>query len=760
MADRPEEPSKEKTTRWRSLLLGWGLAMAPAALVVWLVLLLDRVRTGGATTMAIAWAPSLGVELAFYFDGLSLLFALLIAGIGVLISVYSGGYMAGEQQVGRFFLYLYLFMASMLGLVLAGNLLTLFVFWELTSLTSFFLIGFESDREEARASALQALLVTSLGGLSLLVGLLLLGQIAGTMELSALLRNPETLSTHPLAPAAFVLILVGAATKSAQFPFHFWLPNAMEAPSPVSAYLHSSTMVKAGVYLLARLSPVFAGTPLWRATLIPMGLITMLLGAALALGERDLKRVLAHSTVSVLGLLVLLLGMGSVAAVEAAMLFLLAHALYKATLFLVAGSVSHATHERRLDRLGGLLRWMPLTAIAGVLAAASMAGIPPMLGMIGKEAVYGAAWMEPGLQLLLTTAAIVAGAMLVAVAILVWQTPFIARAPDTPQHAHEGAFSLWGPPLLLGLLGLACGVLPHVLAEPLVGPAASAVLQQPVTLHLALWHGIGPTLFMEAGTLAGGIVLFAVMRKRRRLYRAEALPDWGPARWYDGAIQGLIFVAQWQTQVLQSGLLRIYLLITLLATTGLVLWPLAEQWHLVSLHGWSDVRFYEAGVVVLILCGAAATVRSTSRLGAVAALGVVGYGVATIFVFFGAPDLAMTQFVIETLLVVLFVLVFYHLPPFRILTSRATRLRDAVVALGAGLVMAALVLIATSIPAIPDVSDYYRENGLPAAHGRNIVNVILVDFRAGDTLGEITVLAIAGAGVYALLRFARQESTG
>lgn len=759
MAERTEMPSKEKTSRWACLLLGWGLALAPIALTVWLVLLLERVRADGPVTFAIAWAPSLGVELAFYFDGLALLFALLIAGIGSLISVYSGGYLAGERQVGRFFLYLYLFMASMLGLVLAGNLITLFVFWELTSLTSFFLIGFESDREEARASALQALLVTSLGGLSLLVGLLLLGQIAGTMELAAILQEPERLAAHPLSPAAFVLILLGAVTKSAQFPFHFWLPNAMEAPTPVSAYLHSSTMVKAGVYLLARLSPVFAGMPLWRATLIPVGLITMLLGAALALGERDLKRVLAYSTVSVLGLLVLLLGMGSVAAVEAAMLFLLAHALYKATLFLVAGSIAHATHERRLDRLGGLLGRMPLTAAAGALAAASMAGIPPMLGMMGKEAVYGAAWIEPGLQVLLTAAAIAAGAMLVAVAILVWQTPFLTRVAETPPHAHEGPLSLWGPPLLLGLLGLACGVLPHVLAEPLVGPAASAVLQQPVSLHLALWHGIGPTLFMEAGTLLGGIALFGLMKKRRLFYRAERLPDWGPARWYDWAIQGMMLVAQGQTRVLQSGLLRIYLLITLLATIGLVLWPLAGQWRLVSLHGWSDVRFYEAGVVVLILCGAAATVRSRSRLGAVAALGVVGYGVATIFVFFGAPDLAMTQFVIETLLVILFVLVFYHLPPFRTLTSRAARMRDAVVALGAGLVMASLVLIATSIPAGPEVSDYYRENSLPAAHGRNVVNVILVDFRAGDTLGEITVLAVAGAGVYALLRFASRGST-
>jgi multicomponent Na+:H+ antiporter subunit A len=302
-------------------------------------------------------------------------------------------------------------------------------------------------------------------------------------------------------------------------------------------------------------------------------------------------------------------------------------------------------------------------------------------------------------------------------------------------------------------------LLPQRLAEPLVGPAASAVLQRPVSLHLALWHGIGPTFLMEVGTLAVGIVLFLWLGKRPISYPAT-LPAWGPARWYDWSIRGLLLVAQWQTRFLQGGRLRGYLLITLLAATGLVAYPLVGQWRLASLQGWSDVRFYEAGLVVLILLGATATVRSQSRLGAVAALGVVGYSVATIFVFFGAPDLAMTQFVIETLMVILFVLVFYHLPPFAVLTNRAVRTRDALVALGAGLVMTSLVLIATNVPADTDVSDYYRQHSFTAAHGRNIVNVILVDFRAGDTLGEITVLAIAGAGVFALLKFRQRERSG
>jgi multicomponent Na+:H+ antiporter subunit A len=734
---------------------GWTLALLPLALTVYFAGFVGAVASGEVFHARHDWVPALGVNLSFTLDGLSLLFALLISGVGALVLVYAGGYLAGHPQLGRLYAFLLTFMASMLGLALADNLLALFVFWELTSISSYLLIGFDHERGEARAAALQALLVTGGGGLALMAGLVLLGQAGGSLELSALLAQGDQLRSHALYVPALLLILAGAFTKSAQFPFHFWLPAAMEAPTPVSAYLHSATMVKAGVYLLARLSPALGGTDVWVGTVSVVGGATMLVGGWLALAQSDLKRVLAYSTVSALGMLTLLLGLGGQLAVQAAMAFLLGHALYKGALFLVAGALDHETGTRDVDRLGGLGRAMPLTALAAGAAALSMAGLPPLFGFIAKELSYEATLDAPGAGWV-TAAAVAANVLLVAAAGLVGLRPFLGKALPTPRPAHEAPPGLLLGPLALAGLGIAFGLWPGWVAEWLVSAASTSVLGQPAGTRLELWHGLTPALALSAVTLAGGVGVYAgrgLLSKAASWWQRAA--HWGPAGWYELALNGLNGLALGQTRLLQSGYLRYYLLITVAATVGLAGYALVGRGALEVAFNWSDLRFYEAGLAALILVAVLAAVLLQSRIAAIAALGVVGYGVALIFVLFGAPDLAMTQFLVETLTVILFVLVFYHLPESRLVSDRAARWRDAALALAAGALMTALVLVGTP-ENYPPISGYFVEYSVSQGHGRNVVNVILVDFRELDTLGEITVLAVAAVGVYALLKFRRR----
>jgi len=750
-------PALHRVTRAST---GWLLALPPLGLAVYFAGQLVPIASGEIFRESYPWVPALGVNLSFRLDGLSLLFALLITGVGALVLVYAGGYLGSHPQLGRLYAFLLLFMASMLGLVLADNLLALFVFWELTSISSYFLIGFDHERGEARAAALQALLVTGGGGLALLAGLLLLGQAGGTMELSALLRQGQGLGAHPLSVPALLLILVGAFTKSAQFPFHFWLPGAMAAPTPVSAYLHSATMVKAGVYLLARLSPALGGMDVWFWSVSVVGGATMLLGAWLALLQADLKRVLAYSTVSALGTLTLLLGLGGPLAVQAAMAFLLGHALYKGTLFLVTGALDHETGTRDADQLGGLYRAMPVTGMAAAAAALSMAGVPPLFGFLSKELSYEAALHAPAAAWV-AGGAVLTNVLLVAVAAVAGLRPFLGKLLPTPRSAHEAPPSLWLGPVVLAGLGIALGAWPALGAATLVSTASTAVLGEAVKTHLALWHGLTPALALSAVTLGGGVLVYGGRGVlRRAAFRWRSLGQWGPERWYALALQGLYGLAAGQTRLLQSGYLRYYLITILITTAGLVGGTLVGRGRLVGPVPGLDLRFYDVGLVVLILLATVATVLARSRLAAIAALGVVGYGVALVFVLFGAPDVAMTQFLVETLTVILFVLVFYHLPESPVLSSPLARGRDALIGATVGALMAALVLIATDVQLHPPISAYFVEHSLPDAHGRNLVNVILVDFRGLDTLGEITVLAAAGVGVYALLKLRARKVAG
>ncbi|MEW6720915.1 MAG: putative monovalent cation/H+ antiporter subunit A [Thermodesulfobacteriota bacterium] len=736
----------------------WILALLPLGLTLYFLGFAGTVAGGEVLRSSRPWAPSLGVSLSFSLDGLALLFALLIGGIGTAVVVYSGGYLEGHPHAGRFHAYTLAFMASMLGVVLSDNLLLLFVFWELTSVSSYLLIGFDHEREKARKAALQALLVTGGGGLALLAGFLLLGEAGGSLEISEISGRGDVVRGSPLYLPILALVLIGAFTKSAQFPFHFWLPNAMEAPTPASAYLHAATMVKAGIYLLARLSPVLGNDPAWQIPVTAVGALTMLAGAWIALQQTYFKLLLAWSTVSALGALTMMLGLGTGPAAAAAVLFLPAHAFYKGSLFLVAGAVDHAAGERDVTRISGLGRTMPVTAAAAMAAAASMAGLPPLLGFLAKEGLLGGALSAPAAAPALLGAVALAGAAYVAIAGIAGVRPFIGPASGTNAETREAPVTLWLGPSLLALLGVLGGLLPGA-AAPLLSAAASAILGAEHDVRPALWHGFDSLLLLSAAAVAGGIGIYAARNRLRSLRsRWGRLGRSGPSSWYDAGMEGLILLARGQTRLLQSGSLRTYLIIVVGAMLALAGHALVRGGPRLAAP-LSGARFYELCLALLVLVAAAATVRSRSRLAAVASLGAVGYGIALIFILRGAPDLAMTQFIVETVTVVLFVLALHHLPQFSRLSTRGAQARDAIVSLLAGGLMTVFVLAAAGARHLPSISGYFAEASVPMARGRNIVNVILVDFRGLDTLGEITVLAVAGIGAWALLklRLKREE---
>lgn len=735
-----------------------GLVSSTAALTVLFAWLAHEAIEGRAVSLSAPFMPSMGMALAVRVDALAALFAILVCGIGALVAAYSASYV--EHATGRFYLHLTLFFAAMLGLVVADDLLLLYVCWELTSVSSFFLVGFHHERPEARAAAHHALLVTVLGGLCLFAGLVMIGVAGESFRISELIER-DTLRDHHLYAPALILVALGAFTKSAQVPFHSWLPRAMEAPTPASAYLHAATMVKAGVYLLARFSPLLAGTALWSGLLAPVGAITALLGAARALGETKLKRVLAYSTISALGVLVALLGAGTSKAVVAAMVYVVAHALYKGALFLGAGAIHHASGVDDVRELRGLRRAAPLVALAMLLAAASLAGAPPLLGFLGKDLAYEGLWPAvPGDLAALASllAAFLASALFVAVAVELGLRPFLGRPAGRLAGARDPTPWLWGPPMILAALGLAVGVAPRLLA-PLAAAAAADVLRAPVPASAALLHGLTPAVILSVATLAAGALVWAA---RAPLIRAGGAVAGAlrlrPGAGYDLGLRALTSIAERQTRALQSGYLSWYVLAligtsTLLVAMGLWRAPLGA-WERVA----SDLRLEDLGLVALVLAAALVAVATRSRFAAIAAMGVVGLAVGAIYLTVGAPDLAMTQFVVEVLNVAVFVLAFSRVPGFERLSSSPRRVRDGVVAVAFGAVMLVLVLVAGHTDPHDRVSDWHIANAVTAGHGHNVVNVILTDFRSLDTLGEITVVACAAFGVLALLRL-RSAST-
>ncbi len=739
-----------RSGRWTGVLL----AVLPALLFAHFLRFLPDTAAGRVPVASHDWVPSLGIALSFTLDGLSMLLALLVTGIGALILVYAGDYLAGHPQLGRFYAWILAFLGSMLGLVLADDLIALFLFWELTSISSYFLIGFDHGRESARAAALLALFLTVCVLLALLAGFLLLGDVGDSLKISALLGRGDAIRAHALYVPIVLLVLAGAFTKSTQVPFHFWLPGAMEAPTPVSAYLHSATMVKAGVYLLARLSPVLGGTDFWFSALTATGAATTALGAYLALRHTDLKLVLAYLTVSALGILVLLLGLGTPEAFLAATAFLLAHALYKGALFLVVGIVDLRAASRDVTRLGGLRSALPITAVAAVLAGASLAALPPTLGFVGKETVLEAALGAREGAVLLTLSLVLASTIFVAAAGSVAVHPFFGSTPPgREREPREGGPGLWLGPLLLAALGALLGAWPSLIDGSLVLPAASAGAGEPLDLRLTSWHGVGLALLLSTVSAAGGVALYLGRRRvQPAAARLQIRAGWGPQSWYGLLVDGMTRLADAQTRLLQNGYLRFYLVTVVATAVVLAGSTLLGSTVVPPFTKLVDLHFYEVVVAALIPVGAVAAVTAQSRLGAIAALGVVGYSVALIFVLFGAPDLAMTQFMVETLTVTLLVLVFYHLRRFTAVSRWPALTRDAVMAAAFGSLVMFIVLVGSDIQLHPKISDYFLAHSVPLAHGRNAVNTLLVDFRAFDTLGEITVLSVAAAGVYALLK--------
>lgn len=740
-----------------SRLLGarahWLLALVPLAATMWFASQLETVTAGTPVLQSTPWAPGLGVRLAFRLDGLSLLFALLICGIGTFITLYSGGYLRGHPRVGRFHMFILAFMAAMLGLVTADDLISLFIFWELTSITSFMLIGFNHEDARSRRSALQALLVTGGGGMALLAGLVLMGMGSGHWTLSAIAASGADLRTHALYPAMLVLVLLAAFTKSAQVPFHFWLPNAMDAPTPVSAYLHSATMVKAGVYLLARLHPLLGGTPGWFWALTIAGGVTALWGSAMALRSTDLKKILAYTTLMGLGVLILLTGLGSDGALQGFACFLLAHSLYKGALFMAAGAVDHGTGTRELDRLGGLRSKMPLTALATALAAASMAGLPLFLGFLAKEVIYedgveGAAWLPLAVLVL-------ANAAMVAAAGMVFVKPFLGATSRAATHAHEGGPSLLAGPLLLALLSLLFGVWGGLVQE-LLAAVASAAQGHPVHLELHLWHGFTPALGLTIVTIALGIGIYRALGPvKSALTAIQRLTRVDHDRAWDRILAGLDGVAAAVTGWLQNGILSRYLAIIftgmLVLLAGTLLLRDALSWPGFSI---GDADGLGLALALLMLAGTFGAIRAGSRMAAILSLSVNGMSLALFFLLYGAPDVGITQLMVETLTAIILVLVLARLPLLPPGADRppAARLLHGGLAIGLGVVVTAIMLAVLDRPLALDLTQFFGDTSLLEAHGHNVVNVILVDFRGFDTLGEITVIATAGLGVFALMK--------
>ncbi|HEV7458677.1 MAG TPA: hydrogen gas-evolving membrane-bound hydrogenase subunit E [Roseococcus sp.] len=725
-----------------------ALALLPATLFG-LILLLPL-----GATFRVEWLPAFGIGFGFRLDGLSQLMALLITGIGTGIFLFSGSYMASYPKMHRFLAVLTLFMAAMLGAVLADDLIVLFIFWELTSLASFMLIGFEAHKPAARRAAQQGLLVTVSGGLAMLAGLLLLGSAAGTFTISEILANRAVLATHEFTPWIIVLVALGCFAKSAQWPLHMWLPNAMAAPTPVSAYLHSATMVKLGVYLLARLNPAFQEWALWQGLLTGAGTLTMLTGALLALRERDLKRKLAWSTVVALGTLVTLIGLEEPLAATAAVVFLLVHALYKASLFLVAGILDKKAGTRDALMLRGLGRHMPLTAVAALLAALSMAGAPGFIGYMAKDLLFTVQLGVPGL---LPVVALLVNAAMVVVAGVVAVRPFFGKPMEMEREAKDPGFTMLAAPLTLAILGLVFGLAPALISVNLVEPAAAAILGEPTGVALGDKQSTEIVYYLSLVVLGLGVIAFlAWTRLQPRLAAQTWLDDYGPDAAYGRILRGVSVISGAVTRRVQTGSLRFYVgatvvlmfggtLALLLAGGGLGL-PSADPLPLP----------HQAVLVGLVIAGAVAACRLQMLFAQVMAAAVVGFGVGILFLTLGAADLAFTQFTVETIAIVLLVAILARLP-FRELDARRREehRRDGAIAIGAGVVGFLTLLAVLSVPFDTQMPDWMGAAAWPEAKGRNVVNVILVDFRALDTLGEIAVLLIAALAATVLLRRAR-----
>ncbi|WP_101340105.1 monovalent cation/H+ antiporter subunit A [Cereibacter azotoformans] len=712
------------------------------------------VLRGETVQTRIEWMPALGLNANFFLDGLGLLFAGLILGIGLLIILYARFYLSKQDSMGQFYSYLLLFQGAMVGIVLSDNILLLLVFWELTSLSSFLLIGYWKHLPAGRQGARMALAVTGMGGLAMIAGMLILGQIAGSYDLTVILQARDAIQASEWYLPALVLILIGCFTKSAQFPFHFWLPHAMAAPTPVSAYLHSATMVKAGLFLMARMWPALAGTPEWFYLVATTGLVTMVVAAKIALFKDDLKALLAFSTVSHLGFVTMLLGFGTQSAAIAAIFHIINHATFKAALFMTAGIVDHETHTRDLKRLGGLRKLMPITFTIGTLAALSMAGIPPLNGFLSKEMMLeeaahtawaGQAWLMPVF------------ATLGAVFSVAYSLRFVAHTflgpvrNDYPHNPHDPGFGMWAAPAFLALLVVAIGIAPMPVAGWLVDAAAGATTGEALHAHIYHWHGLTPALWMSIAAVGGGLVLLGLHAGLMRGWLATPRPE--AKRIFDGIVDPLAHFSRRFSQGLHDGALSRYFAIATFAMVAAGGYAFFSGGHTPGTRALTPVDVVPViGWLLLIVSTCTLVIVHHNRILALVVLGVVGLVVSMGFAYLSAPDLALTQILVEVATVMLLLLALNFLPKRTPMESKAPRrIRDAILSGTAGLGIGSLIyMMMTRDFAFPSISGYHLENAKTGGGGTNVVNVILVDFRGYDTFGEITVLGIAALVIFAV----------
>lgn len=763
---------------------GWLVLPVPAVLFVWFLLRIPEITQGKALRSSVEWMPSLGIDFTACMDGLGLLFALLITGIGTLVVLYSIFYLdKSKESLRHFYVYLLLFMGAMLGVVLSDNLMVLYGFWELTSVSSFLLIAFWHTRDKSRYGAQKSLLITVFGGLAMFAGFLLLYAMTGTFSIRETIAQAHDIAGQTLFVPAMLLILLGAFTKSAQFPFHIWLPDAMEAPTPVSAYLHSATMVKAGIYLVARLSPVFAGQAEWFWIVSGFGLATLVYGSATAIRQTDLKAMLAYSTISQLGLVMSLLGLGSASAffagagdsllyakaTAAAVFHLINHAVFKGALFMAVGIVDHETGTRDLRRLGGLMRLMPITFTVALIGTFSMAGLPPFSGFLSKEMFFTAMlnvqrldlWSLRSWGVVFPAVAWAASVFTFVYSMIVLLRTFAGKLQSDKlgRKPHEAPLGMLIPPVVLASCAVVFGLFPNLLAYSLLEPAMAAILPdllaQGERFHVSirLWHGWTPEVFMTIGVVLAGAALYKLYGRLNVLQRPKTGGLW-LNRLYDGGLGAAETFAYRLTARYMTGSVRHYL-IYIFVFFGVALGAalLLSNGIRFDTSRYAPVSFYEAAAALVMTAAAVAVPFANSRLTAIILTGAVGYMVTLFFILFRAPDLALTQIIVETVSVALFLLCFYHLPKWKKEAFRPRfKLFRFLVAAGAGAIVTLIALGTSSGGSFESISHYYVEESYRLAGGKNIVNVILVDFRGFDTMLEITVLGIASLGIYALVK--------
>lgn len=741
--------TSKKLGRWA----GWIYSIVPLYGVIGFLRILPDVDQGLELTESYTWLPQYGINFSIYVDGLSVFFSMLVLGIGALILIYAAYYAKAYPRKEIFMGHLILFMAAMLGVVVAGNLLTFFLFWELTSIFSYLLIGFDHEKYEARWGALQALLITGLGGQALLAGFVLMENTYQNYEFSAIFSNPELLQSTSFYLPVLILVCVGAFTKSAQFPFHFWLPDAMVAPTPVSAYLHSATMVKAGIFLLLRFNPILGGTDSWHYILTVFGVTTMFLGAWNSITQTDIKRVLAYATISALGTLVLLVGTDTEYAVNAAIIFILVHALYKGSLFMIAGIIQKQTGTREISKLGGLFKFMPFIGVVMALALVSMSGVPPMLGFISKELVYEAKVHAPSAYGFVLSAGIFANVVMVFLSLRLFLDIFTGEKGDYSSDIKRPAVSMVLGPLLLVSMSLILGLYPGMIANPLTAQAIKDINPNFGAIELRLWPGWNLVQVISILTVLAGIFMYInrelVIAFANRIDLKYFTKKFSSL--FSTSIETFLTFTKGKTKRIQHGYHRFYIM-TVFAVGSLLVW--FHIWHadpITITLNFKNISVAESSLIVLLIVATFTAVSAKSRMITLVAMGVIGFGITLIFIIFSGVDLPITMILAEVMTIIFSVALLYYLPRYVNKSRQGERMRDAIIANLVGTSMCILVMQAVTVELGKPMANFFKDASLNIAHGRNIVNVILVDFRAFDTLGEITVLAIAAIGIFSLL---------